>query len=42
MLEAFIAHKFSDFTVAGKPIRRLDEPTVNALRSPADTVQPRP
>jgi hypothetical protein len=25
-LEAFIAGKFSQFAVAGKPIRRLDEP----------------
>jgi hypothetical protein len=33
MLESFIAHKFSSFAVAGKPIRRLDEPTINALRS---------
>ena len=32
MLEAFIAHKFSGFIVAGKPIRRLDETSVNALR----------
>ena len=27
MLESFIAHKFSGFAVAGKPIRRLDEPS---------------
>jgi hypothetical protein len=26
MLETFIAHKFSGFAVAGKPIRRLDGP----------------
>jgi len=29
-LETFIAHKFSGFLVAGRPIRRIDEPTANA------------
>jgi len=29
-LETFIAHKFSSFNVAGRPIRRLSEPPVNA------------
>jgi len=30
VLETFIAQKFSGFVVAGRPIRRLDEPTANA------------
>ena len=32
-LESFIAHKFSAFTVVGKPIRRLHRPTGEASRS---------
>jgi len=29
-LETFIAQKFSSFNIAGRPIRRLTEPTVDA------------
>ena len=29
-LETFFAHKFSGFVVAGRPIRRLEEPPANA------------
>jgi hypothetical protein len=32
-LESFIARKFSAFTVAGKPVRRLDRPIADAARS---------
>ena len=32
-LEDFIAHKFSGFAAAGKPIRRLDAATANASPS---------